>query len=163
VAQEGWGFMHLHFGQTPLVDPMGTQRHVETPALSVPAQPDAQVGGGLAVPIQPTELAYPLRRDEFDLLCETETINEDKRWRDVALAFFAAAITGVLSFIGSIDWDLSLASKHWGPLACTVLLGVLAGVSFVVFVIQHMKVRRKPASTAYARVKVRITAHYEQH
>jgi hypothetical protein len=122
-----------------------------------------QVGGALAVPTQPTEMAYPLRRDEFDLLCETETINEDKRWRDISIAFFAAAFAGLIGLIGSIDWDSTFKNQHWAPLVYTSILGVVTTSSFVIFIIQQIKIRKKPVSSGYVRIKARISAHYQQH
>jgi hypothetical protein len=122
-----------------------------------------QVGGALAVPTQPTEMAYPLRRDEFDLLCETETINEDKRWRDISIAFFAAAFAGLIGLIGSIDWDSTFKNQHWTPLVHTSILGVVTLSSFVIFIIQQIKIRKKPVSSGYVRIKARISAHYQQH
>jgi hypothetical protein len=121
------------------------------------------VGGALAVPTKPAELAYALTRDEFDLLCETETINEDKRWRDISIAFFAAAAAGLLGLLGGVDWDQAFATKHWNPLIYTLVLGVLAATSLVISIIQGIKARRKPISSGYSRVKVRIRTHYEQH
>ncbi len=132
------------------------------PAL-VPELPNVQVGGALAVPTQPPEMCYPLRRDEFDLLCETETINEDKRWRDITLAIFVTAVIGLFGIVGSVDWDASFAAKHWMPLEMAVIVGVITIASLVVFVIQWIKVHQKPESSGYARVKVRITSHYEQY
>jgi hypothetical protein len=108
-------------------------------------------------------MAYPLRRDEFDLLCETETINEDKRWRDMSIAFFAAAFAGLIGLIANIDWDSTFKSQHWTPLVYTSILGVVTLSSFVIFIIQQIKIRKEPVSSGYVRIKGRISAHYQQH
>lgn len=132
-----------------------------------PPQPEqlnvVDVGGGMIVPTQPQEMAYPLRRDTFDLLCETETINEDLRWRDIALAFFAASFAGIVGLLGSIDWTATLTNKSWTPIIATGALGVLTFSSFIIFLIQRGKIKRKPVATGYWRAKQRIIDWYQEH
>lgn len=142
---------------------VGVQQRV-APAISGSTLPqNVQLGGGLTTPTQPMEMAYPLRRDTFELLCETETMNEDKRWRDIALAFFGAAVAGFLGLLGSVDWKATITNNTWTPIVFTFLLGVLAVSSFAVFMIQHIKVEKKPVATGYWRVKAKITTWYEEH
>lgn len=122
-----------------------------------------QVGGGLAVPTQPSEMAYPLRRDQFELLCEAETINDDKRWRDGALGFFAAAVAGFIGLLATLDWDSTFTNKHWPTVIFTGALGVLTLTSAVIFIYFLFRVRRKHETGGFSRVKSQIKKWYDEH
>jgi len=122
-----------------------------------------QVGGGLAVPTQPREMVYPLRRDRFELLCEVETINDDKRWRDAALAFFAAAVAGSIGLMAALDWGSTLTNKRWPTVIFTGVLWVLTMTSLSIFIYFLFRVRRTSETGAFSRVKSEIKKWYEEH
>jgi hypothetical protein len=119
------------------------------------------VGGEAVVPIQPQEMCYPLRLDTFELLCETETINEDKKNMELAIAVLITAAVGAMSLFASLDWTATLTKMNWLALICTFLLCVLTAASLAVSIMQWVKVRKKPQSTGYWRAKTKIVKWYQ--
>jgi len=119
------------------------------------------VGGEAVVPIQPQEMCYPLRHDTFELLCETETINDDKKYMEIAIAVFIPAAVGVASLLASVDWTATVTKPNWVALICTFLLCVLTATSLVMGIMQWVKVKKKPQSTGYWRAKTKIVKWYQ--
>jgi hypothetical protein len=137
---------------------------MSTTTPPAPAAPPAPinvqaVGGEAVVPMQPQEMCYPLRLDTFELLCETETINEDKKNMEIAIAIFTTAAVGAASLFASVDWTATLKNMNWLAMICTFLLCVLAAAFAVVSIIQWRKV--KPQSTGYWRAKTKIVKWYQ--
>lgn len=137
--------------------------------MSTPPAPPAQpapinvqnVGGAAVVPIQPQEMCYPLRHDTFELLCETETINEDKKNMELAIAVLIPAAVGVVSLFASVDWTVTPPKINWVAVIFTFLLCVVTAASAVVGIMQWVKVKNKPQSTGYWRAKAKIVKWYE--
>jgi hypothetical protein len=117
------------------------------------------VGGEAVVPIQPQEMCYPLRRDTFELLCETETINDDKKYRDLAVAVFFTALVGYIGLAACPEMATTTDQRITSALR--FFLAVLTVASLAVAAIQALKVWKKPESTGYARSKTKIVKWYQ--
>jgi hypothetical protein len=120
------------------------------------------VGGGTVVTIQPKEMGYTLRREEFDLLCEGEIDGDDKRWRDVCFATSMTAFIGLLSVAVAVDWANEATRKSWVVWAVTVILlaGMLA--SFGVFCYLLKRVKGHTNSSGYQRTRAKIRNFFGQ-
>lgn len=126
---------------------------------SVP-EPIVSVGRGLVVLAQPEEVAYPLRREEFDMLCEGEGCTRDERWRDVLIAVAVTALVGLCALVLTVDWGQALVSWKWVALVVVLVQAVLFVSGAVISIFLHLRVRRQAASSGYARVKSKIGRYF---
>ncbi len=115
--------------------------------------------GEVVVVGQPEEVAYPLRREQFDMLCEGEALTNDARWRDVSLSVSVAALMGLMAQIMTLDWNHALGTGEKMVLILTGILAVLFLSSSVLFVYVCIRVRRQITKSGYARIKAKIE-HY---
>jgi hypothetical protein len=125
-------------------------------------EPRIAVGGGMVVPPQPEEVAYPLRGEQFDVLCEGERITEDKWWRDISIAISATALVGLVGVVATVEWDRALASKRWTVFVSTLVLAVLFLVAAILFVFMQTRLRRQTPSSGYARLKSKIATYFQR-
>ncbi len=126
---------------------------------SVP-EPTVSVGGGVVVSAQPEEVAYPLRREEFDMLCEGEGCTRDERWRDVLIAVAATALVGLCALVLTVDWRQAIVSWKWVAFIIVLVQAVLFVSGTVISIFLHLRVRRQAASSGYARVKSKIDRYF---
>lgn len=132
------------------------------PDTGQPQEVRVAVGGTVVVPTQPEEVGYPLRRAEFDILCEGENANKDERWRDVCIGVCATALMSLFALFATADWARILTSKAWVALTLSVVLLVIFVSSFVVSLILHSRVKRQALSSGYSRLKTRIENYFER-
>ena len=123
-----------------------------------------KAGGGLLVQPLPDEIGIPVRRYQFDILCDGG-IGEAKASRDVNVGVFAAAFAGLVGVLIAIDWDVILAPGHVGK---KVWLAVWAVVLLVMVVasatgvcIYEARRKRTLTDSPYAREKARLLRLYE--
>jgi hypothetical protein len=121
-----------------------------------------QVGGGIKVRPRPDELAYPLRRDEFDALLEGEPLKEEKRWHDIALASSIASLVGLLGALDLTHWSEVWVGRQWGHLLVLAVLGAGSIGWLTVFGVQRNRIRHSRDLSAFTRVAAGIKAFFEE-
>ncbi len=78
----------------------------EEPARNQSGQPQElklDAGGRVVILSQPEELGYPMRREEFEILCEGEAHAKDKEWRNILIALAASGMIGLLGQIATTE------------------------------------------------------------
>ncbi len=109
----------------------------------------------VVVPL-PEEVAYPIRRVEFDILCEGERASIELRIRDLSIHFSMAALFALVALIVGIHGDFAIASRNWLVFAFAVLISsiFLAGLA-TAYIVNRIAVRHKNGS-AYSHLKEKI-------
>lgn len=125
------------------------------------AQSFAPVGGTMVVPPQPDEPVFPLRREQFDLLCEGE-VTEQRSVRDVCVATFTSGFVGFLGLLATIDWDSAITQRRKGPFVWSVILAVIVFASAVTGLVAQWRLTRTGTSSGYSRCKGRILDFFNQ-
>lgn len=120
------------------------------------------VGGGVVVPTQPQEVAYPLRRETFDVLCEGERTKKDERWRDVSISICATSFLALITMMVTVDWQKMHPDTNLLGFLLVVLVAAIFLATLALSFIFNRKVGQQPASSSYARVKKKIIGWFEQ-
>jgi len=128
------------------------------PSLGYPVD----VGGAITIRRQPDELAYPLRRSEFEELQELEVLTEDKRWRDVALTSALGSLASLIGSLVTVDWAKVWVGRQWPPILFITLLGVVMLSSGLVFFVQHHRIKLAQDSSARSRLSARIKVFFDE-
>jgi hypothetical protein len=118
-----------------------------------------RVGREVVVPTQPAEVAYPLRQEEFAMLCEGEAATKDERWRDVAISASLSALVGLIGLLATVDW----ASKKWSGFVFVVLLATIFLAAGVIGLFLRQRARQQAASSGCASLKNKIREFFESH
>jgi len=130
--------------------------HRRTENLEAGTTPEKHAVESVVVVTLPEEVAYPIRRKDFDTLCEGEMISNDLRWRDVSTGVSAAAFFAIVGLIVGIDWNLAMASRRWLVFAAMVLTVAIFLSGVVLAWILHRRVARHKNGSAYSRLKEEI-------
>lgn len=126
-------------------------------------EPRISVGGEVVVPTQPQEVAYPLRREIFDILCEGESAKSDERWRDVAISVFATSVLSLITILATVDWDrIHPVKNKLGFLLFLLIAAITLSSLFMVIFFNRRVFGQKPPSV-YARVKGNIEKWFNDH
>jgi hypothetical protein len=110
--------------------------------------PRYQIGQTIVEPL-PEERAYPLTRDQYDLL-EQGNVSNERQTRDVFLGFLVGSVIGLLSLVGT-------DAVHWMRFAVLLALAFASAFCAGLFAI---KVWRAPMSPGCSRVKTAIDRHF---
>lgn len=113
------------------------------------------VGGGLVIPTQPEEVAYPLVRETFDTLIEGEITNKDERWRDISISIFSTSLLSMLTMLVTIDWNKITVSQNLIGFLLVILIAAITVATSVLMVIFICRAR-KPVSSSYSRTRDKI-------
>lgn len=116
----------------------------------------APVGGMMVIPSQPDEPVFPLRREQFDLLCEGE-VSEQRTLRDVCVAVLASSAVGLVGLLATVDWGSAEREARRGPFIWTVILAVAVFAAFVTGAIAQWRVSRMQTQSGYSRTRKRIS------
>jgi hypothetical protein len=119
------------------------------------------VGGTIIIPPQPNEPAFPLRREQFDLLCEGE-VSEQRTVRDICVAVLASSAVGLVGLLATIDWDSAVREARKAPFIWTAILAILVCAAAVTGAVAQWRVSRTRAQSGYSRVKRRISDFFER-
>jgi len=116
-----------------------------------------QVGSILATPI-PDEKTFPLRMDQFQILCLG--MNSDaKSGIYFCVGLFVSALVGLFSLFENADWASFWAHQRGMLLVYFAVLLVIAAGSVAGFFICLYLVRRK--NTPYSSLKDKIEKHFK--
>ena len=119
------------------------------------------VGGSTFVPLQPDEPGFPLRRDQFELLCEGEPISQEKANRDICIAVAVSAGVGVIGLLATVDWKVAINQTKMWPFVWMGVLGISTVSAIVVAALAHYRCRHMQRDSGYSRTKARINQFYE--
>jgi hypothetical protein len=119
-------------------------------------------GGGLVIAPQPEESCYPLRREEFDILCGGEVTQDDARWRDVLIGVSATALAGLLGLAYTSDWDRAFSSRSWGPFIVIIIFATAFLATGCMARYLHYKVRRHKEASSHSRTRSKIEAGFQE-
>jgi hypothetical protein len=120
-----------------------------------------QAGAGLIVAKLPDEVGVPVRRDQFEILCEGG-IAESRASRDLCLGLLFGTVVGILGVMATADWNTVMAADHrsWFLLSMIVLI-VMASGSAVGAIIFFLRCRRMATDSPYSRVRDKLLKLYE--
>jgi hypothetical protein len=140
---------------------------MSTPQDAVPRQGDPRearysVGGGTVVSTQPSELAYPLRSEQFQIICDGEFATPTERWRDVAIAVMCSALFGLVGLVATFDWARVFSEKKTAPLIWSGLMSIVVVSSLIVTLFLHFQLKTVESHCAYSRLKKRIQEFFAQ-
>lgn len=119
------------------------------------------VGGGMVVPTQPKEIAYPLLRESFDTLIEGEITNKDEKWRNISISIFSTSFLSLLTLLVTVDWTSLNVTNNPVGLLLVILITAITLATFVLMIIFFVRAR-KLISSSYSRTKAKITDWFNQ-
>ncbi len=129
------------------------------PAPPAPAPPNFTVGSTV-VPPSSAEIAFALREDQFQTLCEGE-MNTDKASRDLCIGLLAGAVVGFVGVLASTDWETIWKPERRVPfLFWSGFLLVIASGSLIGTIICWKRLYRTGKNSSYARLKSRIEGFF---
>jgi hypothetical protein len=124
-------------------------------------------GGSMVGYPRPDEVVVPLRRDEFDTLCEGG-VSDERRSRDTYAGVAAASLVGVLGVLAAAVpawdtiWKLDRLSSWVFLIVLIILFGLTTGSAVGAFVYRsHMK--RTVTNSPFSRVRARLLSLYDEH
>jgi len=124
-------------------------------------------GGSMVGFPRPDEVVVPLRRDEFDTLCEGG-VGDERRSRDTYAGVAAGSFVGVLGVLAAAVpawdtiWKLDRISS-WLFLIVLLLLFAMTTASAVGACIYHTHMKRTLTNSAFSRVKARLLSLFDEH
>src|SRR5579863_9516486 len=119
-------------------------------------------GGSLVSYPRPDEIVVPLRRDEFDTLCEGG-VSEEKASRDLYIGIGSGAIAGLVGVLATTDWDAAWKPGHRGWLFSSLLaLCVMITGSVVGACIHHFRLNRTIGNSAFSRLRSRLHRLFDE-
>ena len=128
--------------------------------LASPGKPTfAAVGGTMVIPSQPDEPVFPLRREQFDLLCEGE-VSEQRTVRDICVAVLASSVVGLVGLLATIDWSSAVREARKAPFIWTAILATSVCAATVTGAIAQWRVSRTRTQSGYSRAKNRISGFF---
>ncbi len=120
-----------------------------------------KAGGGLMVSKLPDEVGVPVRRDQFEVLCEGG-IAEARASRDLCLGIFVGVVAGLAGVFATIEWDSIWAPGRRGWFAFSVaILLVMASGSGVGALIYEIRRRTTTTNSPYSRLVARLKKLYD--
>jgi hypothetical protein len=125
------------------------------------AQATYKAGGGLLVQPLPDEIGVPVRRDQFEILCEGG-VGEARANRDLCLGIFFGTVAGLSGVLATTEWTTIWApERRWGFLFWVAILFLMTAGSAVGAGIHWLRLRRTTKDSPYSRLKTRLLKMYE--
>jgi hypothetical protein len=119
-------------------------------------------GGSLVSYPRPDEIVVPLRRDEFDTLCEGG-VSEEKASRDLYVGIGAGALAGLVGVLATTDWGTAWQPGHRGWVFSSLLvLCVMVAGSVVGACIHHIRLNQTISSSAFSRLRLRLLRLFDE-
>jgi hypothetical protein len=134
--------------------------------MSTPNQPAGAtqgtfqiVGGTMVVPPQPDEPVFPLRREQFQTLCEGE-MSEGRSIRDACVGAFVTGAVGIAGLYFTIDWDSAISHGRKAPFVVLSFLCVLTIATLVVGWVEKKRIARTRTGSAYSRLIQTVSGYF---
>jgi|SRR5208282_3049979 len=142
---------------------MGTTNPPTPPTPTAPTTPSLAPAplkftvGSTVVPSSSAEVAFPLREEQFQTLCEGE-MNSDRSGRDVCIGLFIGALIGFVGILAATDWTVVwVTSDRRRPLIWSLgILFFIAAGSLVGIIVCWIRLWRTHKNSSYSRLKRRI-------
>jgi len=118
--------------------------------------------GGMVAFQRPDEIVVPLRRDEFEVLCEGEASSE-KSNRDLSAGIGMTGLVGLVGVLATADWNSSLLPGHraWFLLFLIALSVITVGACVATFIFQT-QLKKTLHNSAFSRIKARMQNWFEE-
>jgi hypothetical protein len=121
-----------------------------------------KAGAGLIVTKLPDEVAVPMRREDFQTLCEGG-VAESRASRDLCVGIFVGVVVGLVGIFATVDWENVWKPEHRNSFLFWVgLLLVLAAGSGVSTVIFWIRCYRTTTNSPYSRLRDKLLKMYGQ-
>ena len=122
-------------------------------------------GGSMVGYPRPDEVVVPLRRDEFDTLCDG-AVGEERANRDLYIGGAIGSFIGLVGVLvaAAADWD-GISKSHlqaWTFLIASVILIVLTTGSVAGACVYHANMKRTLTNSAFSRVKARLEGLFNE-
>jgi len=118
--------------------------------------------GGLVAFPRPDEIVVPLRREEFDILCEGG-VGEEKSSRDVYIGGFFGAGAGLVAFLAATDWVATWQpERRWWFLIPFLVLCIMITASVVGACIHQMRLKRISNNSPFSRLRARLLGLFNE-
>ena len=125
------------------------------------APPNNFTVGSTVVPSSTAEIAFALREDQFQMLCEGES-STDRSGRDLFVGLLAGAVVGFIGVLASTDWETIWKPERRMPfIFSSGLLLVIAAGSLVGTIICCVRLYRTGKNSSYSRLKSRIEGFFK--
>jgi hypothetical protein len=112
------------------------------------------------VPPRPNDVAFPLRLDEFETLCESE-VGEARASRDLYIGITAGSFAGVIGLLGGSDLATVWQPGRRLPFFVSLLvLSCIVVATAVGACIHHARLKRG-GSSSYSRLKTRMLQFFD--
>jgi len=118
--------------------------------------------GGLVAYPRPDEIVVPLRREEFDTLCEGG-VSDEKSSRDLYIGGCFASLAGLIGVLVTTDWASTWTpERRWfflGPFLalCMMSAGLVVGAC-----IYHGRLKRARSNSPFSRLKTRLLGLFNE-
>jgi hypothetical protein len=118
--------------------------------------------GGLVAYPRPDEIVVPLRREEFDILCEGG-VSEEKSSRDVYVGGFFGTGAGLVAFLATTDWASTWQpERRWWFLIPFLVLCIMITVSVVGACIHQLRLKRISNNSPFSRLRTRLLGLFNE-
>lgn len=142
--------------------PVPSIEQVVTPAPPATAPPVTSASattftvGSTVVQPSSAEIAFPLREEQFLMLCEGES-STDRSGRDLSIGLFCGALVGIAGVLAAVDWNFVWKPEHRTLfILSSVILSLVTSGSLVGIIICWLRLRRNRNDSSYSRLKRRI-------
>jgi hypothetical protein len=125
-----------------------------------PSPQPYQVGSVVTNP-RPSDFGFPIRKDEFEILCEGE-ISEARAGRDLYIGSCVGGVVGLLGVLATTDWttiwqpERRVAFVVWGAILLIIVAASAAGAC-----IHQQRLTRTLRTSPYSRLRSIISAYFE--
>jgi hypothetical protein len=109
---------------------------------------------------RPDEVGFPLREDEFQILCDGN-ISEARANRDLCIGAFVGAVLGLAGLFASTDWGTIWQQQHtrWFLVSFIFLLLIVGGCGAGWWIFQRA-LTRTTSDSPYSRLRKRISESF---
>jgi hypothetical protein len=119
-------------------------------------------GGNLVAYPRPDEVVVPLRRDEFDTLCEGGA-SEEKASRDLCIGVGATALVGLVGVLATTDWNTTWKpDRRWWFLIPLLVFSVTTVGSIVGVWIYQLRLNRIISNSPFSRVRAKLVGLFNE-
>ncbi len=119
-----------------------------------------QVGSVVTNP-RPNDFGFPMRKDEFEILCEGE-ISEARAGRDLYIGSCVGGVVGLVGVLATTDWatiwqpERRVAFVVWGGILLIIVAASATGAC-----IHQRRLTRTLRTSPYSRLRSIISTYFE--
>jgi len=118
--------------------------------------------GGLVAYPRPDEIVVPLRREEFETLCEGG-VGEEKSNRDLYIGGFIGSLAGLVGVLATTDWEtIWKPERRWLFLLPLIVLCIMVAVSVAGGCIHQLRLIRTMSNSPFSRLRARLLGLFNE-